>query len=301
MTVGIDVFIKMEVPWQVCKRFPKMVFKCPGESCAMFFLGKTPMWFLIMVIPQESYTGSFKGSKVRTIMSSKHPLLPEFIKTLNGGISTRFSLWDKYQMDTHKQVKSNDMGEAVGITSSSSGSHFIIHLGYNGNTDKSPCLNQMPAQRYSLLVGKLSCGSSMPCHIHRMKGIKAGNTFRTSEISRPNNVCLMEVTHFLCLKVRIRLIIAISFGLNFTSLTVTREDPGDSRNGWNFTNLSLFKLPMDNLCTNSRESRTTSPVRLQFFSNGENLFNQMLRGFSPNSFGARLLSLRPSMPCSLYL
>ncbi len=94
MTIGINVFIKGKTFWQMFKGFPEAVSEYPGESCAMLFLDKTPMWFLIMVISQKAFTGFSKDSKGRAIISSKYSLLPEFIKTLNRGISARFSLWD---------------------------------------------------------------------------------------------------------------------------------------------------------------------------------------------------------------
>ena len=93
-------------------------------------------------------------------------------------------------------------------------------------------------------------------------------------------------------------------GLTFTSLSITREDSGNSRNRWSITNLSLFKLPVDNLCPNSREGRTRSFVRFQFFSDGEDLFNQMLRGFSPDLlWGTTLVfkTFNPILFISLYL
>jgi len=93
MPVRVNVPIKAKSLWQMSKGFPEVVFKHSRESCAMFFLSKTSVRFLIMIIPQESFTGFSKDSKGRTIMSSKHSFLPEGIETLNRGIPAWFSLW----------------------------------------------------------------------------------------------------------------------------------------------------------------------------------------------------------------
>ena len=94
-------------------------------------------------------------------------------------------------------------------------------------------------------------------------------------MSRSNNVCLVKVSHLLCFKVRIWLIITIALGLSSTCLSMTREDSGNGWDRWNIVNLPLLEFPMNDLCTNASKGRTAGLVRLQFFSDGENLFNYM--------------------------
>ncbi len=296
MSVGVDVSSEGKTLWQMPEGFPEAVSEHPRESCAMFLLGKPSMWFLIMVIPQKSFTGSSKDSEGRTIMSSKHSFLPEGIKTLNRCISAWFSLWDKYQMDAQKQMKSDNLRKAVGVASSTCGSHLIIHLRYLGNSHISPCFNQMSAQRDSLFIRELTCEGCMACNIHGMKRIKSGDPFWTPEVSRSHKVCLMKVSHLFCFEGGIRLIIAISFWRAFSNSSMPGKNPGNSGDGWHITKLSLFKLPVNNLCPNAREGRTVCSVRLQFFSNAEDLFNHMLRGFSPDSFWSTAFVLETFKP-----
>ena len=288
-SIGIDISFEAKTPWQMYNGFPETVSEYSGEFCTMFFLSKTPVGFLIMVILKESFAGFFKGSKGRTIMSSENSLLPESIKTLNRGISTRFSLWNKDQMYSHEQMEADKLRYAERIASSSCSSHLIIHLGYLWKPNKSPCFNQMSAKRYSLFISKLTCESCMSCHIQSMEGIESGNPFWTSDVSRSNKVCLMKVSNLLCSKARIWLTVVISLDLNSTCLSVTRENSGNSGNRWDIANLSLRKLPMDNLSSNAREGRTSGLVRFQFLPDGEDLFNHMLRGFSPDSFWSAVL------------
>jgi len=251
MSIRIDIPLKSKTLWQMSEGFPETVSEYPGESCAMFLLGKPSMGFLIMVIPQKTFTGSSKGREGRTIMPSKYSFLPESIKALNRGISTWFSLGDKYQMDAQKQMESDNLRKAIGVASSTCGSHLIIHLRYLWNPRGSPCFNQMSAQRDGLFIRELTGEGCMACNIQGMKRIKPGDSFWAPEVSRSHNVCLMKVSHPFCLNGRIGLIIVISFDLNSTRFPMTGENIGNSGNSRNFTDVSLFKLPVDNLCSNS--------------------------------------------------
>jgi len=290
VSLGINVFIKVKSPWQMSKGFPEVISEYSGESCVMFFLSKSSMRFFIIVILQESLTGSSKGGKGRTMMPPKHPFLPESVETLHRGVSAWFPLRDEYQMYPHEQVETYKLGDTIGVASSASGRHLIVCLGNIGDSHVAPCFNKMPAKGDSLFISMLARVSCMSCHIHRMERIKPDNTFWTSEIAWSHKVCLMEVSHLLGLNVRIWLITAISFGLVSLSLPMTRENIGNSRDRWNMANLSLFKFPMDNLSSDARESRTSGSVRLQLFPDGEYLLNQMVRSFSPDSFwGAALI------------
>jgi len=296
MTRRVNVCVKGKSFWAVSEISPVLISEYTRESCAVLFLSKGPVGFLIMVIPRESFTGSSKGNKGRTSMSSKHPLLPEFIKTFNRGISSWFSLRDKYQIDSQKQMKTDDLREAKGIASSTCSSHLIVHLRYAGNSHKSPCFNKMFAQRDALFIRELACESCVTCNIHRMKGIESGNTLWPSEISWANKVCLVEISHLLSLNIRIRLVVAISFLFPSSRFSMTRKNSGNSRDGRNLTNLSLCELPLDNLSADSRESRTPSLVRFQFFSDGENFVDQMIRGFVLRSFWSTTFILKSLKP-----
>ena len=283
MSIGVNISFKGKTLWQMSEGLPVAISEYARESCAVFFLGKTSMWFLVMVISQKAFAGSSKRSKCRTIMSSDNSFLPELIKTFNRGISSWFSLRDEYKMNSHKQMKTNNLRNAIWITTSTSSSHLIIHLRYLRKPHKSPCFNEMPTKGDSLLISKLTGKCRMSCNIHSVKRIKPDNSFCPSDISRSNKVCLMNVPHILCLNVRIGLIIVISFGLNSTSFSVTRENPGNTGNRWNIANLPLFEFPMDNLCPNTSKGRSSGLVSFQFCSDGKYLFNHMLGSFSPDT------------------
>jgi len=237
--IGVNISFKGKTLWQMSEGLPEAVSEYARESCAVFFLGKTSMWFLIMVISQKAFTGSSKRRKCRTIMSSDHSFLPELIKTFNRGISSRFSLRDEYKMNSQKQMKAYNLRNAMRITTSTCGSHLVIHLGYAGNPHKSPCFNEMSAQRDSLFISELARKDCMSCHVHCMKGIESGNSLLPSKVSWSNNVCLMKVSNIICLKVRIRLII-ISSGFSFMGLSIPTENFSNGRDGGDISNLPLF-------------------------------------------------------------
>ena len=296
MTRGVDICIKGESFWQTSEMFPSSISEYPWESCTVFFLSKSPMRFLVMIITQKAFAGSSNNSKSWAVMSPKYPFLPEFIKTLNRGISPRFSLWNENQMDAQEQMKTNNLGETKGIASASCGSHLIIQLRYPGYSHRSPGFNQMSAQRDGLFIRKLARKRCVSRNIHRMKRIESGNTLCPSKISWPHKVCLVKFSHLLGLHVRIRRFGVISLRFLSSSLPVTKENSGNSRNRRNLSHPSLCEFPMDCFSSNSRESRTTSLMRLQFFSDSENLFDQVIRGFSPNSFGNTTFIFKPLKP-----
>jgi len=299
VTMSITIFLKAEPFRKAFERFPEFVSKHAGESCAMLFLSKPSVRFFIVIIPQESLISSFKSAKGRTVMSSKDSLLPEVIKTFNRGISTWLSLWDEYQMYSHKQMESDKLGDTVGVTSSASSRHLVIHLGYPWNPQMLPCFDEMLRKGDGLFVRKLAGGNCMPSHIQSMKGIESGNPLWTSEMSGSHNVCLMEVSHLLCLKIRIRLLIAVSFWFNLACFAVTSKYSGYCRDRRGITNLSLFKLPLDNLRPNAREDRSASLVRFQLLPNRENSFEHRCRGFSPDLFWGTIMLLESLKPMFL--
>lgn len=139
------------------------------------------MRFFIRIISQKLLIDFSQSCKGKTGMPSQYPFLPKIIKTLNRGISSRLALWNKYYVNTQKQMKANNLRNTIRVSTSSRGSHFIVHLRYLWDSKVSPCFKQVFAQRNRLLVGKLTRPDSTPCNIHRMKRIKSDNLVSTPE------------------------------------------------------------------------------------------------------------------------
>lgn len=106
-------------------------------------------------------------------------------------------------------MKTNCLRNTVRISASPGSSHFIVHLANIRNPKVSPCFKKMLAQRDGLFIGKLTRPGCMSCNINRVKRIKSGNLIQTSEISRSHKIGLVEISHFLCLNVRIGLFFTI--------------------------------------------------------------------------------------------
>lgn len=281
MSISTNVFVEAELFGQMPKSLPEMIPEHPGESCAMFFVSKPPVWFLIMVIVHESLAGSSKRGYCRAFMPLKDSFLPEGIKAFNRGVSSRLSLWYEYQMYPQKQMKPDNLGYAVLIPSSTGSGHLVVHLGDLRNPHILPCINQMLTQGDSLLIIKLACKDRMTCHIHGVEGIESCNPSWASEIAGANKVCLVEISHLLCLEIWIGLITAVSFWFSLARLAMFREYSGYGGDRRHIINPSLLKLPVNNLWTNTGESGSTSLMSFKFIPNRKNLFNHTVRCLSP--------------------
>lgn len=277
-----NVFIKAKTFWQMNKKFPERFFEYPRKACTMFFLSKSFMRFIILVIPKESLPRFLKDCKTGAIMSLKHPVLPEFIETFNGSVSAGFSLGNEYQVYSQKQMQSDNLGNTERIPPPACGRHFIVHLGYPRNSEVLPGLKQMFAQRKCLFIGKLARVGCMPRHIQRMERIESGNTFWPSKISWANQVCLLKISHLFRFTIGIRLTMVISSLFDFSGLSMTKKDPGNSRDGRNIMNFPFFEFPVNTFRSNSREGELSGFMGFQFFSDFKNLFNQILWNLSPD-------------------
>jgi len=282
ISISINVCIETEVFGQMPKSLPDIIPECSWKSRAIFLAGKASVRFLIMVIVQESLTGSSEGVYCRACMPLQHSFLPEGIEALDSSVPTWFSLRDKYQVYSQKKMKSDELGYTILISTSTCSRHFIIHLRDPRNPKTFPRFSQMPAERYSPFISELAGENRMPCHIHSMKGIESYNPFWTSKVTGTNKVCLLERAHLFCLEIWIRLTIVVSFWFSRACLAMFREYSGYSRDRRYIFNPSLLKLPVNNFCTNSREGRTVSPVSLEFLPDGEYLLNNTLWSPSPD-------------------
>lgn len=278
---SINICSKTKSFRNVSEGSPEIVSEYSGESCIVFFLGESSVRFLVIVVIKKAFVDSPEEDNCRTIMPGEHSVLPEGIKALNRGISAWLSLRDEDQMNPKEKMKPNNPGYAVFISASACSCHLVIHLRDHGNSHELPCINKMPAQRKRLFIVELTRKSRMSCHINSVERIKTRNSFGAPEISRTNKVCLVEVSHLLCLGIWVRLIIAVPFRLGFACFPMFREHIGNSGDRGNIFDLSVLKLPVNDFRTNSREGRSTSPVRLQFFSCGEYLFNHTLWSLPP--------------------
>jgi len=279
---GVLVAIQMKPSGQVFERSPGGVSKPPWESCSVFFLGKSSMGFFIVIILQKSFTGSSESMKRWASMSVEDSLLPEAIKTFHSGISSRFSLGNKDQMDSQKQVQTHDLGEAISIASSTCSGHLIVQLRSLRDSKSFPCINEMFTKRKGLLIIRLTGEGCMPSHIHGVKGVEAGNSFWTPEISGTHNVRLLEISHFFCFKERVKPGVARSLNFGTGPFSISGDNPCNGRDGGDVLDLSFLKFPLNDFGTDTSEGRSSSSMRFQLCTQGNNRFNKPIGSFSPN-------------------
>jgi len=283
------------------KTFRHMPNLCPlpipkdsWEAGCVVSLRESSMRFVIMVIVKKTLIQASKGNQGRTAMPSKHPLLPQMIKALHTGISTWFSCWDKDHLDPQQQVQSDNLGETVGVTTSSAGCHLVVHLGAVREAKALPDRDQVRAEREGLFIPKLSGGHSMPSHIHGMEGVKADDPLRPSKVAGTDQIGLVKITHLFGSKRGVGLS-AFSFRLlTLLGAAVFCQDAGKSRNGGNRSHLSLLEFPLDDLSSDTRKCGTASLVGFQLLANRQYFLLQSLRGFSPHMFGCPTLILEAS-------
>ena len=111
MPLRADIPIQSKPFGKMGEGIPKAISKGPWKPRTLFFLGKPPVGFLVMVISQESITGSPQDLQVWANMPAQNPFLPQAIKTFHGRVSPGLSLGDENQMDSQKQVKTNPLGK----------------------------------------------------------------------------------------------------------------------------------------------------------------------------------------------
>lgn len=79
----IQVRFEIEPYGCMFQRLPQRVSVYSRKPCTMVFLGKPTVWFLILIMPQESLVDFPQSCTGRTRMSSQYPFLPKIIKTLS--------------------------------------------------------------------------------------------------------------------------------------------------------------------------------------------------------------------------
>ncbi len=94
----IHVMFGIEPFRYLFQRLPQRLSEYSRKPCAMVFLRKSAMRFFILIIPQKSLIDFPQSRKRGTRMSSQYSFLPKIIKTLNRGISSRLTLWNKYHL-----------------------------------------------------------------------------------------------------------------------------------------------------------------------------------------------------------
>jgi len=106
--------------------------------------GEASVRSLEVAIARETLAFPTQSLQIRTRVK-ENAFLPEAVKAFHSGVAAGLFLGDKAEMDSQKEVESEDLGETVAISTASRGRHLVIHLGDTGQAYKSPGSNKMEA------------------------------------------------------------------------------------------------------------------------------------------------------------
>ena len=298
MAVGADVTFETKLLGQMTEKRPEPISKDSGISGSMLGQSKSPARLLELMVAKKPVAAAAERSKVGAAMT-KNADLPDVIEAFHGGVSTRLFLRDESEVDSEKKMEPKDLGQTVTVSSSARGGHLIVHLGDPGESDNLPGIKKMKDEGGRLLIGELVGRDRLAGDVDGMEGIKPGKPSGTSQVTRPDQVGLLEIAHRLSSDVRIGGPFRgfPDFGLSGPS--GSGQDLFDGRDGRERPQTSFKKLVMDRFSSDPGKGRSPGFVGRQFIADRGNLAdNRIARPVwdvdrSPTSIKESLLSEFP--------
>jgi hypothetical protein len=237
-----------------------------------------------VIIIEESGAGLPQRSEVWAAVP-KNPGLPGVIEALRSCIPAWLFRGDEEKVDPEKQMKPDDLGEAITITSSSRRGHLVVHLGGLRQAHKTPGINEMSEQGDRSFVPELMGRSRLSSDIDGMEGIEPGETTRASQMTGANQVGLLQIAHLPDPEVGIGRAAGRTSNLNSFCLAGRAQDLLDGRDGRQPTRPARVKLKMDRFGADAGESRPSGLVGRQFVAKSENFADNRLSSPVPDMFG----------------
>jgi len=164
---------------QVTESWPEAVSEDAGKAGSVLVQAEAAAGLAEVIIIEESTAGPAQPPKIWAVVP-ENPALPGVIEALHSGIPTGLFRRDEAKVDSEKQMKPDDLGEAVTIPSSSRSGHLVVHLGDLGQAHNAPRINEMREQREGSFVPKLMGRSRLTGDIDGMERIEPGETTRPS-------------------------------------------------------------------------------------------------------------------------
>jgi len=275
MTAGIDVGLEREAVRKMAEGRPGPIAKDSRELGPVLGQGKASAGLLDVVVAQEAVTRPAQRPQIGAVVK-KDALLPEAVKAFHGGVSSGLSRRDEEKVDAQQEMEPDDLGEAVTITPSSRRGHLVVHLGDPGQPHKAPGINEMAAERDRLLIGELTGRGCLPDDIDGVEGIEAGDAPRPPQVSGPDQVGLLEVSHPASLDAGIRRAAGQALALDLFRLTGPGQDLFDGRDGGKPAAAQSLELEMDRLGTDAGESRPSALMGRQRVAESQDLPDERL-------------------------
>lgn len=279
--MDVEIGIESKSGGQMTERRPESIPENAGKAGAMLGQGEAPVRLPEEMIVQESVARSSEGAEIGAGVS-KDAVLPKSIEALHGRVSARFFRRDEAQVDAEKEVKPQDQGETVAIAASSRSGHLVVHLGDLRQTHKSPGIKEMEKEREGSFIPELMGRSGLADDIDGLDGIEPGDAVRPPQMTRADQVGLLEVAHFPGLNVGIGRSVGRAPDLGFFGLAGPGQDLLDGRNGGKTTDAPRMELIMDRLGPDPGEGRAAGLVGRQLVAESQDLADKRLSSLVPD-------------------
>ena len=277
MTAGIDVGIEREAVREMAEGRPGPIAKDSGEPGPMVGESEASAGLLEVVIAKEAVARPAQGPQVKTGVK-KDALLPEAVEAFHCGVASRLSRRDEEKVDAQQEMEPDDLGEAVTIPPASRRGHLVVHLGDPGQPHKTPGIKEMAAERDRLLIGELAGRSCLPDDIDGVEGIEASDPPWPPQVSRPDQVGLLEVAHPASSDVGIRGAAGKALAFDLFRFAGPGQNLFDGRDGGKPTDAPSLELEMDRLGADAGESRPAALMGRQLVAESQDLTDERFSG-----------------------
>jgi hypothetical protein len=279
--LGVEIGIESKSGGQMTERRPESIPENAGKASAMLGQGEAPVRLPEEMIVQESGARPSEGAEIGAGVS-KNAVLPKSIEALDGRVSTGLSRRNEEKMNAQEEMEADDLGEAAAIATSSRSGHLVVHLGDLRQTHKSPGIKEMEKEREGSFIPELMGRSGSADDIDGLDGIEPGDAVRPPQMTRADQVGLLEVAHFPGLNVGIGRSVGRAPDLGFFGLAGPGQDLLDGRNGGKTTDAPRMELIMDRLGPDPGEGRAAGLVGRQLVAESQDLADKRLSSLVPD-------------------
>ena len=268
MPVGADIFFETKLLGQMTEKRPEPIPKDPWISGSMLGQGERPARFLEVIVAKESIAASADRSKVGAAMT-KNANLPDVVEALHGRVSAGLFLRNESEMDSEKKVEPEDLGKAVTVSSPARGGHLVVHLRDPGKSHNFPGIKKMEDEGGRLFIVKLMGRDRLAGDIDGLEGIKPGESPGTSQVTRADQVGLLEIAHRPSSDVRIGRPIRSFPDFDLSGPSGSGQYLFDGRDGRERLQASFKELVMDRFGSDPSKGRSPGLMSRQFIADRE--------------------------------
>ena len=268
MPVGADVMFETKLLGPMTEKRPEPISKDSGIAGSMLGQGESPARLLELMVAKKPVVASAERSKVGAAMT-KNANLPDVVEALHGRVSTGFFLRDESEMDSEKKMEPEDLGQAVTVSSPARGGHLIVHLRDPGKSHNFPGIKKMKDEGGRLLIVELMGRDRLAGDVDGMEGIKPGESLGTSQVTRSDQVGLLEIAHRPSSDVRIGRPFRGFPDFDLSGPPGAGQDLFDGRDGRERPQASFKELVMDRFGSDPSKGRSPGLVSRQFIADRE--------------------------------